>query len=71
MEEKQLIASKKEYGLEITRGVFVVNHVKFVRTEITRLKSKSKIVREASKVLLQAYMLKTGIDIPMCDNTNI
>lgn len=68
MEEKQLIAPKRERGLEITPGVFVMNESRFLITEITRLKSKSKIVRESSKLLLQAYMLKTGNNIVLPDD---
>ena len=57
------IAQKSKTGLEISPGVFVVNKGKFLTTQLNGLKSKSKIVRNASRLALIAYSLKTGEEI--------
>jgi len=60
MEENQLIHARKEGGLEIIPGVFVMRQSKFLTTNLIRMTSKHKIIRDSSRHLLEAYMAKTG-----------
>ena len=72
MDTKQSIHSplqeKAKVGIEISPGIFVINKGKFLRTQFIGIKSKSKIVRNASKILLMEYALKTGEDIDIPDD---
>lgn len=63
MEETQLIRTRKEGGLEIIPGVFVMRQAKFLTTNLIRMNSKHKIIRDSSRALLEAYMAKTGKQI--------
>ena len=60
MEETQLVRTRKEGGLEIIPGVFVIKQSKFLTTNLIRMNSKHKIIRDSSRDLLEAYMAKTG-----------
>jgi hypothetical protein len=60
---ESLIENKNYLGLEILPGQFVMDRHKFLISQYLGLKSKSKMVRNASRHLLLAYSLTTGEEI--------
>lgn len=68
-----MLKEKKFEGLEIMPGTFVVDTKKFLQTQFNGLRCKSKMVRNASLINIQASMLKTGVnlDTQIADNKYI